>query len=165
LWSPTAVSENTTFLIPKQGTHDAYLTPAFAIPVLGRARFTTDPLERDTLLRTAPTDDPESVLISIAKRLDRGDFPLSQVGVQLLQIGDDADVSPRFAVAAFPFPVLTVQAREALQELDEGLAHAHGVRDMVDTVPYNGQELSANLIVKVLLGGINRRIDRKMPVL
>lgn len=36
---------------------------------------------------------------------------------------------------------------------------------MVDTVPYNGQELSANLIVKVLLGGINRRIDRKMPVL
>ncbi|TXT12838.1 hypothetical protein VHUM_01239 [Vanrija humicola] len=91
----------------------------------------------------APTDDPESVLISIAKRLDRGDYPLSQVGIQLLQIGDDAE------------------ATEALQELDDGLAAAHGVRDMVDTVPYNGEEMSAKLIVKVLLGGINRRLDRK----
>jgi hypothetical protein len=44
-------------------------------------------------MNAAPTDDPESVLVSIARRLDRGDFPLSQVGVQLLQIGDDADVS------------------------------------------------------------------------
>lgn len=32
---------------------------------------------------------------------------------------------------------------------------------MVDTVPYNGEAMSANLIVKVLLGGINRRLDRK----
>lgn len=47
------------------------------------------------MLESAPTDDPESVLISIARRLDRGDYPLSQVGVQLLQIGDDQEVSSK----------------------------------------------------------------------
>ncbi|KLT38709.1 hypothetical protein CC85DRAFT_298316 [Cutaneotrichosporon oleaginosum] len=118
---------------------------AFARPLVGRLRsLAADPsLDRTLLMDSAPTDDPESVLVSIAKRLDRGDFPLSQVGVQLLQIGDDAD------------------AREALQELDDGLAAAHGVRDMVDTVPYRGEELTSDLIVKVLLGGINRRLDRR----
>lgn len=112
------------------------------------------------MLASAPTDDPESVLISIAKRLDRGDYPLSQVGVQLLQIGDDAEVSKRSARGNYVH-VANPQATEALQELDEGLSSAHGVRDMVDTVPYNGEAMSATLIVKVLLGGINRRIDRK----
>ncbi|WVW86982.1 hypothetical protein I302_109038 [Kwoniella bestiolae CBS 10118] len=91
----------------------------------------------------APTDDPESVLIAIAKRLDRGEYPLSQVGVQFLQIGNDSE------------------AREALQELDDGLSSTHGVRDMVDTVLYNGEDMSAGLIIKTLLGGINRRLDRR----
>jgi hypothetical protein len=95
------------------------------------------------MLDVAPTDDPESVLTTIARRLDRGDYPLSQVGVQLLQIGDDPE------------------AAEALKELDEGLSAAHGVRDMVDTVPYRGEAMTSDLIVKVLLGGINRRIDRR----
>ncbi|OCF73277.1 hypothetical protein I204_06508 [Kwoniella mangroviensis CBS 8886] len=91
----------------------------------------------------APTDDPESVIISIAKRLDRGEYPLSQVGVQFLQIGNDSE------------------AREALQELDDGLSAAHGVRDIVDTVLYDGEGMSAGLIIKTLLGGINRRLDRR----
>ncbi|OCF43858.1 hypothetical protein I317_02301 [Kwoniella heveanensis CBS 569] len=91
----------------------------------------------------APTDDPESVLIACAKRLDKGEYPLSQVGVQFLQIGDD------------------VEAREALQELDDGLSSAHGVRDIVDTVLYTGEDMSAGLIIKTLLGGINRRLDRR----
>ncbi|WVQ96019.1 hypothetical protein IAU59_003119 [Kwoniella sp. CBS 9459] len=91
----------------------------------------------------APTDDPESVLIACAKRLDKGEYPLSQVGVQFLQIGDD------------------IEAREALQELDDGLSSAHGVRDIVDTVLYQGEEMSAGLIIKTLLGGINRRLDRR----
>ncbi|ORY34835.1 hypothetical protein BCR39DRAFT_515072 [Naematelia encephala] len=91
----------------------------------------------------APTDDPASVLIAVAKRLDRGDYPLSQIGVQFLQIGNDPE------------------AREALQELDDGLAATHGVRDMVDTVLFSGEEMTANLIIKALLGGINRRLDRR----
>lgn len=90
----------------------------------------------------APTDDPESVIISFARRLDKGDFPLSQVGIQMLQVGDDP------------------AATRALQELDDELADAHGIRDMVDTVPYQG-DFTAELIVKTLLGGINRRLDRR----
>ncbi|WWC95787.1 hypothetical protein V866_002653 [Kwoniella sp. B9012] len=91
----------------------------------------------------APTDDPESVIITFAKRLDKGEFPLSQVGIQFLQVGDDPS------------------AKEALQELDDGLSDKHDIRDMVDTVPYCGQELTAEMIVKTLIGGINRRMDRK----
>ncbi|WVN86849.1 uncharacterized protein L203_102023 [Cryptococcus depauperatus CBS 7841] len=94
----------------------------------------------------APTDDPESVLLACAKRLDRGEYPLSQIGIQFLQIGNDSE------------------AREALQELDDGLSAAHGVRDMVDTVPFNGEAMSAGLIIKTLLGGINRRMDRRNRV-
>lgn len=96
-------------------------------------------------------------------QLDRGDFPLSQVGIQFLQIGNDSEVSLSPSVRLSPDMswVLIHQAREALQELDEGLAAAHGVRDMVDTVLFTGEEVSADLIVKTLLGGINRRLDRR----
>jgi hypothetical protein len=58
----------------------------------------------------APTDDPESVIVSIARRLDVGHFPLMQVGIQFVQIGTAEDTA------------------EALRELDDGLAHQHGIR-------------------------------------
>ena len=109
-----------------------------------RLRSLADPsLDRSTLLRAAPTDDPESVIVACARRLNKGDFPLSQVGIQFFQIGDDDE------------------AREAFRELDDGLAAAHGVRDMVDTVPFSGEELTSGLVIKTLLGGINRRLDRR----
>ncbi|KAK8849640.1 hypothetical protein IAR55_004975 [Kwoniella newhampshirensis] len=117
----------------------------FSRPISARMRALAShsSLNRAELLAKPPTDDPESVLIACAKRLDRGDFPLSQIGVQFLQIGDDSE------------------AREALQELDDGISAAHGVRDMVDSVPFTGEEMSAGLIIKTLLGGINRRLDRR----
>lgn len=79
----------------------------------------------------------------MSNQLDRGQYPLSQVGIQFLQIGNDPE------------------ARETLQELDDGLSSEHGIRDMVDTVPFNGEEMNAGLIIKTLLGGINRRLDRR----
>lgn len=100
------------------------------------------PLNIIVITDGAPTDDPESVIVSFAKRLDKGDYPLSQVGIQFFQVGND--------------PAATA----ALQELDDELGEAHGIRDMVDTVPYAG-ELTPETIVKVLLGGVNRRLDRK----
>ena len=36
----------------------------------------------------------------------------------------------------------------------------NNVQDIVDTTPYTGKELDAESLVKILLGGINRRIDR-----
>ncbi|TYJ57809.1 hypothetical protein B9479_001419 [Cryptococcus floricola] len=91
----------------------------------------------------APTDDPESVIVAVARRLDRGEYPLSQVGIQFLQIGDD------------------VGATMALQQLDDELSETHQIRDIVDTVPDSGQEMTAQFIIKTLLGGINRRLDRR----
>ncbi|KAG8955522.1 hypothetical protein FRC03_011112 [Tulasnella sp. 419] len=93
----------------------------------------------------AATDDPESVIIAAARRLDQAKYPLSQVGIQFVQIGDDPT------------------AKEALQQMDDELAAAHGVRDIVDTVPYgaDGAQLTAEMLTKILLGGINRRYDRR----
>ncbi|KAG8683307.1 hypothetical protein FRC09_016163, partial [Ceratobasidium sp. 395] len=90
----------------------------------------------------APTDDPESVIVATARRLDEGHFPLMQVGIQFVQIGTAEDTA------------------EALRELDDGLAQVHGIRDMVDTTLYTGSQFNTELLVKILLGGINRRVDR-----
>jgi hypothetical protein len=34
----------------------------------------------------APTDDPETVIMTAARRLDQGRFPISQVGIQFVQV-------------------------------------------------------------------------------
>ncbi|KZW04150.1 hypothetical protein EXIGLDRAFT_758449 [Exidia glandulosa HHB12029] len=90
----------------------------------------------------APTDDPETVIVTVARRLDARHFPISQVGIQFVQIGDDAG------------------ATAALQELDDELARTHGVRDIVDTTPYSGT-VTAETLAKILIGGINRRVDKR----
>jgi len=91
----------------------------------------------------APSDDPESVIVATARRLDARNFPLSQVGIQFVQIGNSSE------------------ATEFLAELDDGLAANYGIRDMVDTTPYTGARLNAEVLTKILLGGINRRMDRR----
>lgn len=94
-----------------------------------------------------PTDDVESPIISAAKKLDKIDAPAWQVGIQFFQIGDERG------------------AAEALRELDDQLAETGGVRDMVDTVPWNGGEgLTADKILKCVLGAVHRRWDRKTHV-
>lgn len=90
-------------------------------------------------------------------QLDRGDYPLSQVGIQFFQVGNDIEVCMLLRVQ---IRCTDAQAREALQELDDGLSEVHGVRDIVDTVPYVGQ-VDAPFIIKTLLGGVNRRQDRR----
>lgn len=89
-----------------------------------------------------PTDDPESVIIQAAKRLDKLDAPSWQVGIQFFQVGNEPG------------------AREALEELDDSLVEMGCPRDMVDTVPWKGR-LSPQGMLKVVLGAVNRRIDRR----
>ncbi|KAF9235581.1 hypothetical protein BU15DRAFT_51245 [Melanogaster broomeanus] len=91
----------------------------------------------------APTDEPLDSIVALARRLDRGNYPIAQVGLQFVQIGDDQS------------------ATEFLRQLDDDLGNSHGVRDMVDTTPYLGIELTAEMLIKILLGGINRRVDRR----
>ncbi|KAF9245396.1 hypothetical protein BU15DRAFT_85689 [Melanogaster broomeanus] len=91
----------------------------------------------------APTDEPLDSIVALARRLDRGNYPIAQVGLQFVQIGDDQT------------------ATDFLKQLDDDLGNSHGVRDMVDTTPYLGIDLTAEVLIKILLGGINRRVDRR----
>ncbi|KAI0289992.1 hypothetical protein BC826DRAFT_913861 [Russula brevipes] len=89
------------------------------------------------------TDDPKSVIIEFARRLDARNVPPRQLGIQFVQIGDDPG------------------ATEALKELDDQLGPTHGIRDMVDTTPFSASEphLRADLLIKIVLGAINSTLD------
>jgi uncharacterized protein YegL len=96
----------------------------------------------------SPTDDPESIIVQCAGRLDKCVAPPHQVGIQFFQIGTDKG------------------ATKALRELDDELS-SQGVRDMVDTVTWDGKSsnsvkaLTAEGILKVVLGAVIRRLDRR----
>lgn len=97
----------------------------------------------------AASDDPESVLVNAARKLDAWDAPPHQVGVQFFQVGNEPG------------------AREALSALDDDLtANGGGVRDMVDTVTFTRTAdgsvpvLSADGILKTVLGAVVKRLDR-----
>lgn len=88
------------------------------------------------------TDDAEGAIVQIAKRLDKLGATLSQVGIQFIQIGTDEG------------------ARKFLEGLDNDLRDKYSIRDIVDTEPFSGGILTAARLAKLLLGGINRKIDR-----
>ncbi|CRG89440.1 hypothetical protein PISL3812_06476 [Talaromyces islandicus] len=95
------------------------------------------------------SDDVEGVVVAAAKKLDRADAKAHQVGIQFVQIGNDA------------------RAQKALKSLDDGLTLAksnRGMRDIVDTVPWKGSSndnFTAEYLLKVVLGSVNRRYDRE----
>ncbi|MCJ1314546.1 hypothetical protein MMC25_008228 [Agyrium rufum] len=112
------------------------------------------PLNIIVITDGVPSDDVESVIINVAKKLDKFDAPAWQVGIQFFQVGHEAG------------------AAEALSELDDALVEMAGVRDIVDTVPWKSQKttsaggsglegLNAQGILKVVLGAVTRRLDRK----
>lgn len=106
------------------------------------------PLNIIVITDGVPSDDPESVIIAAAKQLDKLEVPAWQVGIQFFQVGEE------------------MGAAEALKELDDGLVEmGGGIRDMVDTVPWNGKSgsgLNGMGIMKVVLGAVTRRLDRKV---
>ncbi|KAJ7827617.1 hypothetical protein B0H14DRAFT_2813834 [Mycena olivaceomarginata] len=54
------------------------------------------------------------------------------------------------------------RATKALKELDDDLHKTRNIRDIVDTTPYSKlNPVTADGLIKVLLGGINRRIDEQ----
>lgn len=101
------------------------------------------PLNIVILTDGIPTDDVESVIVSNARLLDSLNAPLSQVGIQFVQIGNEEGV------------------REELKDLDDYIANVYGIRDMVDTTPYvEGDMGEGDWLQKALLGGVNRRVDK-----
>lgn len=96
-----------------------------------------------------PTDPQklEKVIVNTAKELDNLEAQERQIGVQFFQVGSDE------------------AATESLEELDNSLVEEWGVRDMVDTVSWKkmneGNGLSADGILKVVMGAVDKHLDRK----
>ena len=106
------------------------------------------PLNIIVITDGVPSDDVESVIVNAARKLDKLNAQPWQVGVQFFQVGNEPD------------------AAEDLRELDDSLAEQKGVRDMVDTVPFKGENgvtatLTADGILKIVLGAIHRKYDRR----
>ncbi|KAA8572984.1 hypothetical protein EYC84_003529 [Monilinia fructicola] len=105
------------------------------------------PLNLIVITDGAASDDPESEIVKIARDLDKLDAPLTQVGIQFFQVGKVGS------------------AKQALEDLDDALENRYHIRDMVDTVTWNGRDTQAGLsgdgIVKAVLGAIVKRLDRK----
>lgn len=107
---------------------------------------TVKPMNIIVITDGVPSDDVESVIVSAAKKLDEYSAEAWQMGIQFFQVGIEPD------------------AADDLRELDDALSSTHGVRDMVDTVPWTGEEgqtLTADGLLKVCLGSVVRRWDRK----
>ncbi|KAL7937537.1 hypothetical protein V8C35DRAFT_182897 [Trichoderma chlorosporum] len=95
-----------------------------------------------------PTDEPEPVIVTCAGDLDELKAPAHQVGIQFFQVGNQPG------------------AAAALQRLDDAIKEGSKVRDIVDTVSWDANTsrrpgvLSADTILKVVLGAVLRRLDR-----
>ncbi|KAK2742622.1 hypothetical protein FQN55_007741 [Onygenales sp. PD_40] len=101
------------------------------------------PLNVVVITDGVPTDDVETVLVLYAKRLDKCNAIPWQLGIQFLQVGNDQG------------------AKEWLASLDDDLCKHYGVRDMVDTAPWEKKKLTHEKVLKIMLGAINKRFDRK----
>ncbi|KAI1095355.1 hypothetical protein F5B19DRAFT_441172 [Rostrohypoxylon terebratum] len=97
-----------------------------------------------------PTDEPGEIIAQAARRLDALRAPPHQIGIQFFQVGRDPT------------------ATQALRELDDELCRRESIRDMVDTATFNGANkadqptLTADGILKVVLGAVKRKLDRKV---
>ncbi len=124
----------------------------------GKSTDDVKPLNIITITDGVPSDDVEAVLLQAAKKLDALDAAPHQIGVQFFQVGNEEG------------------AAEALMELDDGIADLvqGGVRDMVDTCTWmggpaqerangetEGPRLTAEGMLKVTLGAVVRRLDRR----
>lgn len=150
--SVSTVREIFSTVRPQAGTPTGQRLNRILKPYLQRYTANPDgtkPLNIIVITDGEPSDDVESPIIAAAKKLDRLDAPAWQVGIQFFQVGREPG------------------AREHLKQLDDDLAEIAGddeLRDMVDTVPFLGDneaELTADGVMKVVLGSVNRRLDRK----
>lgn len=149
--SAATVSEIFSAVRPRGGTPTGQRLNQILKPYLTRLTAnteTTKPLNIIVITDGEPSDDVESPIINAAKKLDKMDAPAWQVGIQFFQVGREPG------------------AREHLRQLDDDLEEIAGgeLRDIVDTVPWMGegdQELNSEGILKVVLGSVNRRLDRK----
>jgi hypothetical protein len=109
---------------------------------------TVKPLNIIVITDGVPSDDVESVIVQVAKKLDLWEAEPWQIGIQFFQVGREPE------------------AAKDLRDLDDSLSGVYGIRDMVDTIPWSGddgQVLTGDGLLKVTMGSVNRRLDRRRP--
>ena len=161
--SPAEVKSIFSAVRPSGGTPTGTRCRALLKPYLARLEEqnkrglmdTVKPLNIIVITDGVPSDDVESVLLASAKKLDALEAAPHQIGVQFFQVGNEAG------------------AAAALKELDDDIAGLvrGGVRDMVDTCTWTGgaveegaaPRLTADGILKVCLGSVVKRLDRRRP--
>ncbi|KAI1651229.1 uncharacterized protein F4817DRAFT_312059 [Daldinia loculata] len=114
--------------------------------------YSVRPINLIVITDGQPTDEPAETIAAAARRLDAIGAPPHQVGIQFFQVGRDA------------------AATRALRDLDDDLCRRESIRDMVDTATFNAAgpadapSLTADGILKVVLGAVKRKLDRKVLV-
>ncbi|KAI0376456.1 hypothetical protein F5Y04DRAFT_292700 [Hypomontagnella monticulosa] len=90
-------------------------------------------------------DSPSKPIVRTARKLDHLGAPSYQVGVQFFLIGADEE------------------ARKAIEATDYDLSEELGMRDIADVVTWSGKpgELSPDALLKVVLGAVERSIDKQ----
>ncbi|KAF8640841.1 hypothetical protein AX17_000489 [Amanita inopinata Kibby_2008] len=113
------------------------------LPLIEQPDSTHRPITLIVITDGEPTDDPKQVIVNAARHLDQQNIPFGRFGIQFAQIGDDPD------------------ATEALRELDDDIALQYGVRDMVDSTPFNpaSPQFTVETMTKILLGAIDCLVD------
>ena len=116
---------------------------------LYRENNSIKPLNIIVITDGEPTDPSklERCIVSCGKQLNQLRAPERQVGVQFFQVGGDE------------------AAAEGLEMLDNALSELYRTRDMVDTISWKdmngGNGLTADAILKVVMGAMDKSLDRK----
>ncbi|EIM85685.1 uncharacterized protein STEHIDRAFT_99366 [Stereum hirsutum FP-91666 SS1] len=118
------------------------LRVALEVGGMENVQRTIKPVNYLVLTDGEPSDDPLAVIRRYAQELEDHHYPMTQVGIQFVQIGRDK------------------AATEYLTKLDNDQQdpNLRLSRDIVDTTPFVGQ-LNASMLTKIMLGGIHRRVD------
>lgn len=88
------------------------------------------------------SDDVKGPLVHVAKTLDKLKTPSHQLGIQLLQVGNNPEVQKTF------------------EYLDDELHKEAKTRDIIDTTSLGGRgTLSTDEMLKVVLGGVVKKLD------
>ncbi|KAG9311087.1 hypothetical protein JVU11DRAFT_8994 [Chiua virens] len=116
------------------------------LPLVEHERSSHEPITVVVITDGLPTDqeDLERVIVAGAHRLDRHRVKHHMFGIQFVQIGTDPGAS------------------ELLHMLDDHLVNRYKIRDMVDSTPFDpaAGAFDAEYMLKILLGGIRRDVDR-----
>jgi len=119
------------------------------IPLIESERTTHEPITVVVITDGLPTDqeDLERVIVDAAHRLDRHHVKHDMFGIQFVQIGTDPAAS------------------ELLHMLDNHLESRYKIRDIVDSTPYDPAygAFDTEYMLKILLGGIHKDLDRAGP--